>query len=583
MAYTPMLEQYLEIKRQHPDEILFFRLGDFYEMFFDDAHLASKELEITLTARDGGTVDRIPMCGIPYHAADNYIAKLIAKGYKVAICEQVEDPKLAKGIVRREVIKIITSGTLTQETLLVDQNHNYLVILYESDQSLALAAADISTGECFWTLFTGVDRYSACCDNLYRLMPAELVLASPLSDESIICTFLNDRLGRCTLSHFTEGSEGQESLILQHFPAEEQPDNPVAVKSVIALLAYLHHTLKNNCSHMNRLTRYELSDCLILDASTLRNLEITRNMRDGGKRGTILGVLDFTKTAMGGRLLRKWLEYPLIQIPFINARQDSVAELIQQAGLRAELAENLNEMYDFERILTRIEVGTANARDLSALKISLAVLPKLRSLLNQTNDPLLGNLNSKLDLHTSITELIGQAIVDEPPFSLREGGMIRAGYNHELDDLRSLARDNKQWIQEVETREREVTGIKTLKIGYNRVFGYYIEVTHAQTAAVPPTYVRKQTLANAERYITPELKEYETKVLGAQEKIVVLEYELFTKIRDTIKTHIPLIQQTARQVAAVDSLTSLAEAAHRYHYVRPTLCKEKQIPLLNDY
>lgn len=577
MAYTPMLEQYLEIKHQHTDEILFFRLGDFYEMFFDDAKLASKELEITLTARDGGAAERIPMCGIPYHAADNYIAKLIAKGYKVAICEQVEDPKLAKGIVRREVIKIITSGTLTQETLLADQTNNYLVTLYENDLSLALAAADISTGECFWTLFTGPDRYSACCDNLYRLMPAEIVFASPLTDEAIIRSFLNDRLTACTLSRFVEDSQGQEQFITQHFPLEEQPDNPVSIKSVIVLLAYLHHTLKNDCSHINRLTRYEMSDCLILDSSTLRNLEITRNMRDGSKRGTIFGVLDFTKTAMGGRLLRKWLEYPLIQIPLINARQEAIAELIQQAGIRSELAENLDCIYDFERILTRIEVGTANARDLTALKSSLAVLPKLRDILNRTDNSLLTKLNRKLDLHESITELIGQALVDEPPFSVREGEMIRPGYHNELDTLRSLARDNKQWIQEVETREREATGIRTLKIGYNRVFGYYIEVTHAQTHAVPPTYVRKQTLANAERYITPELKEYETKVLGAQEKIVALEYEIFTEIRETVKAHIPEIQHTARQVAAIDSLMSLAEAAHRYHYVRPTMCTEKQI------
>lgn len=577
MTYTPMLKQYREIKEQHQDEILFFRLGDFYEMFFDDANLASRELEITLTARDGGAGLKVPMCGIPYHAADNYIAKLIAKGYKVAICEQVEDPKLAKGIVKREVIKIITSGTLTQETLLTDQNNNYLVVLYEEENSLAFAAADISTGECFWTLLTGADRYNTCCDNLYRLMPAELVLSSPLSDEAGIRSFLHDRVTACTVSRFDEKIPDAQELLIRHFPTEEHPTNPVAVQAVMALLAYLHHTLKNSCSHINRLTRYEVSDCLILDAATLRNLEITRNMRDGSKRGTILGVLDFTKTAMGGRLLRKWLEYPLVDIPLIRSRQDAVAELIQQAGLRAELTEVLECVYDFERILTRIEVGTANGRDLTALHASLTVLPKLRGILNRTTDPLLIRLNGQLDLHEDMTQLIGQALVDEPPFSVREGGMIRPGYHGELDSLRSLSHDNKQWIQDVEARERENTGIKTLKIGYNRVFGYYIEVTHSQTHAVPPTYVRKQTLANAERYITPELKEYETKVLGAQEKIVVLEYELFTALRDTVKEHIPAIQQTARQVAAVDALMSLAEAAHRYHYVRPNLCKERQI------
>lgn len=577
MAYTPMLEQYQEIKRQHQQEILFFRLGDFYEMFFEDAQLASKELEITLTGRDAGVGKRIPMCGIPYHAAENYIGKLIAKGYKVAICEQVEDPKAAKGIVRREVIKIITSGTLTQENLLTDLNNNYLVTLYEENQSLSLAGTDISTGECFWASFTGSDRYSPCYDYLYRLMPAEIVFSGSFREEKSLRAFIHDRLATCTISSFGTDEAPNYDLLSQHFVAEEIPEDPTAKKNIAVLLAYLHHTLKNNCSHINRLVEYELSEHLIIDASTLRNLEITRNMKEGGKRGTLLSVLDFTSTAMGGRLLKKWLEYPLLEPIAITARHDAVAELITQAGLRSELMEALKSVYDFERILTRIEVGTANARDLTALGASLAMLPKIKELLMKTQTPLLSGLYRKMKLHNDITELLARSLVDEPPFSVREGGMIKGGYHEELDSLRSLAKDNRQWIRDVEAREKEKTGIKSLKIGYNKVFGYYIEVSHAQTSSVPATYLRKQTLANAERYITPELKEYETKVLGAQEKIVQIEYDLFVELRDIVKQHIPTIQDTAKIIATVDVLVSFAEAAQRYHYTRPQLSSDKQI------
>ncbi|MDU2066301.1 MAG: DNA mismatch repair protein MutS [Sporomusaceae bacterium] len=577
MAYTPMLEQYLAVKEQHKEEILFFRLGDFYEMFFDDAKVASRELEITLTGRDGGGGNRIPMCGVPYHAADNYIAKLIAKGYKVAICEQVEDPKAAKGIVRREVTKIITAGTLTQESLLSDLNNNYLAVLYEKDLTLALAAADISTGECFWAAFNSDDRYSACFDFLYRLMPSEIILASSLLEEKQVRAFMQDRLTGCTASSFQAADTTVCPFVTQHFTVEEHPADRTAHEAVEYLLAYLHHTLKNDCSHVNRLTQYELSAHLILDASTLRNLEITRNMKEGGKKGTLLSVLDFTQTAMGGRLLKRWLEYPLVQREKIMERQDAVAEFIEEAALRLELREALQNIYDFERILTRIEVGTANARDLKALGASLAALPDLKNLLARTRSSLLIQIYEQLDLHESLAALLAAAIVDEPPFSVREGAMIRSGYHEELDALRLLAKDNRQWIQDVETREKEVTGIKTLKIGYNKVFGYYIEVSRAQSALVPPTYMRKQTLANAERYITPELKEYESKVLGAQEKIVQIEYELFCEIREQIKAYIPAMQLSARLIAACDTLASFAEAAQRYQYIRPALSKEKQI------
>ena len=575
--YTPMLEQYREVKRNLSNEILFFRLGDFYEMFFEDAEVASRELEITLTSREGGNNKRVPMCGVPYHAADNYIAKLIAKGYKVAICEQVEDPKQAKGIVRREVVKIITPGTILSEACLPDKANNYLALLYEEDEELCLAATDISTGECSWAIFFGSSRVTALCDQLYRLLPAELVLAGKVDGIAAVNQFLSQRVPDCALTTLTNADlTAAAALPAQHFKEAELPPNPVAQAAVSYLLYYLHYNLKSSLLHINKLTQINTQEYLILDASTLRNLEITRNMRDGGRKDTLLSVLDFSQTAMGGRLLKKWLEFPLLNPVLIIDRQDAIADLLDKRAVGEALKEQLGNIYDFERILTRIELGTANARDLTALKISLAALPAIKTTIQNCQARLLTQIGLQIKTHVDVTNMIEAAIADNPPVSIREGGIIKAGYDVELDELRHIARDSKQWIQDLELRERETTGIKSLKIGYNKVFGYYIEVTHANSEAVPANYVRKQTLVNAERYITPELKDFETKVLGAQEKITAIEYQLFSVIREYIKERIGEIQQTAQQIARLDVILSLSEAAARYNYVRPQLNQARE-------
>ena len=581
-SYTPMMEQYREIKRRHSNEILFFRLGDFYEMFFEDALLASRELEITLTGRDAGGTERVPMCGVPYHAADNYILRLITKGYRVAICEQVEDPKQVKGIVRREVVKIITPATLLNDKVLSEKGNTFLIVLYGEGDTLALSAVDLTTGECLWASFSGSARHSLLGDHLFRLSPVELIWANEPPDKVDIDAFLALRLPGCLCTDLPETDLQQVDVLpLRHFKEQELPPCPFARKAVGYALAYLHYTVKTNIDHINRLVPLDTGEHLILDASSLRNLEITRNLRDGGKKGTLLDVLDYTKTAMGSRLLKKWLEYPLWKNHSILYRQEGVAELTEQPLLRSALQEQLAVIYDFERIVTRIETGSANARDLTALNVSLAALPSILGILDQAHSPILQKVRQKTKPHHEITAMITEAIADNPPLSIRDGGMIRQGYSPELDELRHIATDSKQWIQNLEMREREVSGIKTLKVGYNKVFGYYIEITHANTAAVPLNYVRKQTLANAERYITPELKEFEIKVLGAQEKIVAHEYAIFCDIRDRVKEYIREIQETARQIACLDGLVSLSEAAFQNNYIRPVISTNREI-LITD-
>lgn len=578
MNYTPMMEQYREVKRQHPQDLLMFRLGDFYELFFDDAELAARELEITLTSREAGSGNRVPMCGVPYHAVEGYIARLIAKGYRVAICEQVEDPKLAKGIVKREVVRVITPGTILYESALAERGNNFLVLIAEQDAELGLVAIDISTGECVWSLYKGADRYAALLNQLSRLAPAELILTGKLERWTEVNNFLQSRLANCTLTTFiADESAAANELLAKHFSRNDIPAEPVAVIAISRLLQYLHQTLKSDLSHINRLTRFNPQDFLLLDGTTLRNLEISRNMREGGKRGSLLAVLDFTVTAMGGRLLRQWLESPLLNLLEIRRRHDAVGEMVENPRVRSALRESLKSVYDMERILTRIEVGTANARDLTALRSSFEILPELKQCLCGLGSPLLLDTGFNMQTHTDCADLIRAAVTDSPPFSIREGGFIRDGYDLELDELRSLSRDSRQWVQDMESREKESTGIKSLKISYNKVFGYYIEVTHANTTAVPANYVRKQTLVNAERYITPELKEFETKILGAQEKIVNLEHHLFLQLRDFVKQRLTEIQTTARCLAVLDCLLSLAEAAAQYHYVRPTMTEDHRI------
>ena len=578
MNYTPMMEQYREVKRQHPQDLLMFRLGDFYELFFDDAELAARELEITLTSREAGSGNRVPMCGVPYHAVEGYIARLIAKGYRVAICEQVEDPKLAKGIVKREVVRIITPGTILYESALSERGNNFLVLLAEQETELSLVAIDISTGECIWSLHKGADRYAAMLNQLSRLSPAELILTDKLERWSEVNGFLQTRLANCTLTTFiADESLAANELLAKHFLRDDIPAEALAVTAIARLLQYLHQTLKSDLSHINRLTRFNPQDFLLLDGTTLRNLEISRNMREGGKRGSLLSILDFTVTAMGGRLLRQWLESPLLNLLEIRRRHDAVGEMVENPRVRSALRESLKSVYDMERILTRIEVGTANARDLTALRSSFDILPELKQSLCGLSSPLLLDTGFNLQTHTDCADLIRAAVIDTPPFSIREGGFIRDGYDLELDELRSLSRDSRQWVQDMEAREKESTGIKSLKISYNKVFGYYIEVTHANTTAVPANYVRKQTLVNAERYITPELKEFETKILGAQEKIVNLEHHLFLQLRDFVKQRLTEIQTTARCLAVLDCLLSLAEAAAQYRYVRPTMTEDQRI------
>ncbi len=578
MNYTPMMEQYREVKRQHPNDLLMFRLGDFYELFFDDAELASRELEITLTSREAGNSNRVPMCGVPYHAVDGYLSRLIAKGYRVAICEQVEDPKVAKGIVRREVVRVVTPGTILSESALAERGNNYLALICETGPELSLAAADISTGEFLWTLFSGADRYSALLNQLSRLSPAEVVLTGKMDRWDEIERFFQTRLSGCTVTTFvSDTSDTLQELPARHFPVADIPTEAAAFAAVAQLLQYLHQTMKTDLSHVNRLTRFRLQDVLMLDATTLRNLEITRNMREGGKRGSLLGVIDFTVTAMGGRLLRQWLESPLVNLLEIRRRHDAVEELVNTPSVRQSLRERLKSVYDLERILTRIEVGTANARDLTALRSSFEILPELKQSLCELKSNALTDVGFGMETHTDCADMIRGAVVDTPPFSIREGGFIRDGYDLELDELRSLSKDSRQWVQDMEAREKESTGIKSLKISYNKVFGYYIEVTHANTTAVPVNYVRKQTLVNAERYITPELKEFETKILGAQEKIVNIEYHLFCTLRDFIKDRLAAIQATARHLASLDCLVSFAEAASQYRYVRPTMTEDQRI------
>ena len=577
MELTPMMQQYLATKEQHPEAILFFRLGDFYEMFFDDARVVSKELNLTLTSRSGDA-EKSPMCGVPYHAAEGYINKLVSRGYKVAIAEQIGDPK-AKGLTKREVIKIITPGTVLSESALKDAANNYIALVYEKDEAIILAGADISTGECFYGIYDGGSREQMLYDELYRLAMPELLVVGQPSFMDNLKEFTDLRLPAVSYTRIEEVSPAVEDRIIEHFAADVRPSDEGAKEAVATLLDYLHATVMTDLTHLNQLNFLDASENLVIDTYTLRNLEITRNLRDGGKKDTLLDVLDFTQTAMGSRLLKKWLEYPLLNILPINQRLDAVEELTKDFALRGGLRAGCKEVHDFERLLTRIEVGTANARDLIALKISLMCLPQIKGQLAKAQSQVLRGCHENMQVFDDLVDLLQRSIVDEPGISLRDGGIIKSGYNADLDEYRRIAHDSKSMLQEIEEREKEETGIRSLKIGYNKVFGYYIEVRHSGADLVPDRYIRKQTLANAERYITEELKEFETKILGAQEKIVSIEYNLFTEVREVIKTRLTEIQGTAHEIAIVDVLTGLAEAAVAYNYVRPRMTTNGEIDI----
>ena len=573
--YTPMVQQYMAVKEQHKNELLFFRLGDFYEMFFEDALTASRELNITLTKR-AGSGDNIPMCGVPYHSVDGYIAKLVQKGYRIAICEQMEDPRFAKGIVERKVIKIITPGTALNEQLLQDKHNRYLVLLVEELDEVCMAVADVSTGECQWFLTRGNDRLLELEEQLYRLQPAELVLTHSLAEQEQLLEWLGAKLPECTLTNYVEEKAGEE-YFPQHFATAKVA--PLVQQTVELLLRYLHSTVMADLSHINQLNEIVRDSFMQLDVTAIRNLELVRSMADGSKRGTLLAVLDFTKTSMGARRLRGWIESPLLDIARIQERQEAVGELTGNAALRDAVVEQLKAVADLERIVSRVEVGSANARDLVALRSSLSVLPALKDVLQGCHSRALQRLQGEICEHQELAVRLQQAIVDEPPFSVREGGMIRPGYNAELDELQLIAADNKTWMQNFEQKIKEETGIKTMKVGFNKVFGYYIEVSKGQANSVPDYFVRKQTLVNAERFIVPELKDYENKILGAKEKIQSLEYYLFDELRSLIRSQITEIQATARAIGTLDVLNGLAIAAYKYNYVRPELNNQGEIKI----
>ena len=570
-----MMKQYMETKSQYQDCILFYRLGDFYEMFFDDALTASRELEITLTGKNCGQEERAPMCGVPYHAVESYLNKLVSKGYKVAICEQVEDPKTAKGIVKREVVRIVTPGTNLDTQALDESKNNYIMcIVYIADR-YGVSVADITTGDYF---VTEIEDGAKLMDEIYRFSPSEIICNEAFYMSGMDLEGMKDRLGITIYSldawYFDDAVCRQK--LLDHFKVSSfaglgLADYDCGVISAGALLQYLLETQKNNLSNLTHITPYTSGKYMMLDSSTRRNLELCETLREKQKRGSLLWVLDKTKTAMGARMLRKFVEQPLIDKKEIERRLDAVQELKEQAISREELREYLSPVYDLERLITKITYGTANPRDLTAFRTSLEMLPPIRYILQDMQCDLLKSIMDELDPLEDLCSLITNAIREEPPIAMKEGNIIRDGFNEEVDKLRRAKSDGKDWLAKLENDEREKTGIKNLRIKYNKVFGYYLEVTNSYKDLVPEYYTRKQTLANAERYITPELKELEDMILGAEDKLYALEYEIYTEVRNKTAAEVERIQQTAKAVAALDVFASLALVAERNNYVRPKI------------
>ena len=572
---TPMMKIYCETKEQYKDCILFYRLGDFYEMFFDDALTASRELEITLTGKSCGLDERAPMCGIPYHAVEGYLNRLVAKGYKVAICEQVEDPKTAKGIVKREVVRIVTPGTNLDTQALDETKNNYIMcIVYIADR-YGVAIADISTGDYF---VTELPDSSRLMDEIYKFSPSEIICNEAFYMSGMDLDAMRDKLGITiySLDSWYFDDAVCKDKLLEHFKVKNfaglgLADYDCGIISAGALLIYLFETQKNSLSNLTHITPYITGKYMLIDSSTRRNLELCETLREKQKRGSLLWVLDKTRTAMGARTLRKNVEQPLIDKSEINRRLDAVEELKNQAIAREEIREYLSPVYDLERLITKITYGSANPRDLTAFKGSLEMLPPIRYILQDLQAPLLKEIYEDLDALEDLCELVTKAIREDPPLAMKEGNIIRDGYNEEVDKLRRAKSDGKDWLAKLENDEREKTGIKNLKIKYNKVFGYYLEVTNSYKDLVPDYYTRKQTLANAERYITPELKELEDMILGAEDKLYALEYELYSEVRETIAGQVERIQQTAKAVAALDAFSSLALVAERNNYVRPKI------------
>ena len=582
---SPMMAEYVKTKQQYKDCILFYRLGDFYEMFFEDALTVTKELEITLTGKDCGLEERAPMCGVPFHAAETYINRLIEKGYKVAICEQVEDPKKAKGLVKREVIRVVTPGTTLDAASLDESKNNYLMSIVSMEDHFGCAIADISTGDCF---LTEVDKPQKLLDEINKFVTAEIICNDAFFMSGVDTDDLKNRLGICVFpldAWYFDDSLCKRTL-KEHFHVNTLEglgiqDYDIGVIASGALFLYLQETQKSALSHMAGIRPYAAEKYMLIDSSSRRNLELVETLREKNKRGSLLWVLDKTKTAMGARTLRSYVEQPLIDAQKINRRLEALEELNKSPMLRDEIREYLNPIYDLERLISRISYQSANPRDLIAFASSLEMLPHIRQILKDFKTPLLTELYEDMDPLEDIASLIKSAIVDEPPLAQKDGGIIREGYHEDVDKFRRSRTDGKKWLTELEVREKERTGIKSLKIKYNRVFGYSLEVTNSFKELVPENYIRKQTLTNAERYITQELKDLEDLILGAEDKLYALEYELFCEVRDKVGAEVVRIQKTAKAVAALDVFASLALVAQRNNYVRPKINESGVLDIKN--
>ena len=575
--FSPMMQRYLETKEQYKDCILFYRLGDFYEMFFDDAITAARELEITLTGKDCGQEERAPMAGVPHHAAEMYISRLIAKGYKVAICEQLEDPKTAKGIVKRGVIRVVTPGTIVESNMLEERKNNYIMSIFKSGIYFGISVCDISTGEFYSAEIKDNNNFPQLLDEIARYSPSELVINSNLADCTEEMSKIRERFSTYITRFQDKFFDSKPDIIKLRFnlvdtnqrPIENIEERSFAVASINALIEYIEQTQMTSLDHINKITIYQISKYMSLDINARRNLEITEKMRDKSKKGTLLWVLDKTSTSMGGRHLRRWLNDPLIDTLEINRRLEAVKELKENVMLRGDVIDNLKKVYDIERLAGKMAYGNANARDMITLKNSLARLPEVKSVLQTTESPMLKDIYENLDELQDIYELIEKSIVDDPPMTVKDGGIIKMGYDEEVDKLKTATTEGKNWIIQLEAEEKEKTGIKNLKVGFNKVFGYFIEVTKSNLEQVPERYIRKQTLTNAERYITEELKNLENQILGAEEKVVSLEYDLFTKIRKEIAKNIIRLQKTATMVSTLDVLASFAQVAEDMNYCMP--------------
>ena len=576
--YSPMMQHYLDTKKDYKDSILFYRLGDFYEMFFDDAILASRELELTLTGKECGQEERAPMCGVPFHAAENYIARLIGKGYKVAICEQMEDPKQAKGIVKREVIRVVTPGTVIESNLLDEKKNNYIMSIYKSGIYFGIAVCDVSTGDFRATQIKETNNFSSTLDEISRYSPAEIVVNNLMYNTTEELVKIRERfqiyISKQEDDKFSDNLDeltSKYNIVNENENKVEISDKTLCICAINGLLAYILETQKTNLDHINKIILYNNTKYMCLDINARRNLELTEKLRDKSKKGTLLWVLDKTSTSMGGRRLRRWINDPLLDVEKINNRLESVKELKDKPILRGDITNLLKKVYDIERLVGKISYGNANARDLISLKNSVKQLPELKKIMLNTESTLLKELYNELDILEDIYNIIDVAIVEEPPISVKEGGIIKKGYNEEIDKLKIATTDGKNWLIQLEASEREKTGIKGLKVGFNKVFGYYIEVTKSNISLVPDRYIRKQTLTNGERYVTEELKKLENELLGAEEKVVNLEYNAFCEIREIIEKQLLRIQRTADIVATLDVLNSFAIVAEDMNYCMPVV------------